>query len=165
MLQISFMNDQARVNVDGVRLRDAVRGVLAAEKVKRAEISIAVVDDVKMHELNLRYLQHDYATDVLSFRLDELEEGQEGPLEGEIIVSIDTAEREAEDYGWRREDELLLYVIHGALHLVGYDDEEVPDRLAMRQAEAKHLARFGLNARHDDPLADPHAPARSTDST
>lgn len=154
MLRISFTNDQERVAVDAVRLRDAVRHVLVAEKVRSADISIAVVDDVKMHELNLKYLQHDYATDVLSFRLDE-EDG--GPLEGEIIVSIDTAEREAEEYGWKREDELLLYVIHGVLHLVGYDDQEVADRKQMRDAEAHHLAQYGLVARHEDPLTDPHA--------
>lgn len=153
MLHISFTNDQSRVEIDAVKLRDAVRGIMTAEKVRDAEISIAVVDDSKMHELNLRYLNHDYATDVLSFRLDEEGEGQ---LEGEIIVSIDTAEREALEYGWKREDELLLYVIHGALHLVGYDDQDVSDRKAMRDAEAKHLGRFGLTPRHDDPLADPH---------
>jgi len=153
MLHISFTNDQARVEVDAIRLRDAVRNVLVAEKVRDADVSIAVVDDVKMHELNLKYLQHDYATDVLSFRLDEEDEG---PLEGEIIVSIDTAEREAKEYGWKREDELLLYVIHGVLHLVGYDDQEIDERKAMREAESRNLARYGLVARHDDPLADPH---------
>ncbi len=153
MLHISFTNDQARVEVDAVRLRDAVRGVLLSEKIRDAEISIAVVDDVKMHELNLKYLQHDYATDVLSFRLDD---NEQEPVEGEVIVSIDTAEREAEEYGWKREDELLLYVIHGVLHLVGYDDQDRAERREMREAEAKHLARFGLIARHGDPLADPH---------
>lgn len=154
MLHISLTNDQSRVEIDAVRLRDAVRGILTAEKVRDAEISIAVVDDVKMHELNLRYLNHDYATDVLSFRFDEEGDAQ---LEGEIIVSVDTAEREALEYGWKCEDELLLYVIHGALHLVGYDDQEVRDRKAMRDAEAKHLARFSLTPRHDDPLADSHS--------
>lgn len=160
MLHISFTNDQSRIEVDAVQLRDAVRGVLTAEKVRAAEISIAVVDDAKMHELNLRYLNHDYATDVLSFRLDD--DGEEC-LEGEIIVSIDTAEREALEYGWKRENELLLYVIHGALHLVGYNDSEMKDRKAMREAEASHLARFGLAPRYDDALADPHAEASERD--
>lgn len=162
MLHISFTNEQSRVEIDAVMLRDAVRGVLTAERVRDAEISIAVIDDAKMHELNLRYLNHDYATDVLSFRLDE--EGEER-LEGEIIVSIDTAEREAAEYGWTRENELLLYVIHGALHLVGYDDEDLKDRKAMRAAEARHLARFGLTPRHDDPLADPHLPSSERDQS
>jgi probable rRNA maturation factor len=154
MLHISVADEQTRLKFDAVRLREAVRALLTGEKVRDAEISIAVVDDQKMHELNLKYLQHDYATDVLSFPLSDEEDG---PLEGEVIVSIDTAEREAAEYGWKTEDELLLYVVHGVLHLVGYDDEEVKDRKEMREAEARHLARFGLTPRHDDPLADPHA--------
>jgi probable rRNA maturation factor len=153
MLQISIANEQSRLEVDTVRLRDAVRNVLQAERIEDAEISIAVVDDPTMHELNLKYLQHDYATDVLSFRFDE---DEDSPVDGEIIVSVDTAEREAKEYGWRTEDELLLYVIHGALHIVGYDDQELEDRKEMREAEARHLAAMGLSPRHEDPLADPH---------
>lgn len=154
MLHISLADEQSRLKFDAVRLRDAARGVLTVEKIRDAVISIAVVDDQKMHDLNLQYLQHDYATDVLSFPLSD---DEDGPLEGEVIVSIDTAEREAAEYGWKTDDELLLYVVHGVLHLVGYDDQDLTERKEMRDAEAKHLARFGLTPRHDDPLADPHA--------
>jgi probable rRNA maturation factor len=154
MLHISVADEQTRLTFDAVRLREAVRGVLTGEKIRDAEISVAVVDDQKMHELNLKYLQHDYATDVLSFPLND---DEDGPLEGEVIVSIDTAEREAAEYGWKTEDELLLYAVHGVLHLVGYDDQDLKDRIAMREAEARYLARYGLTPRHEDPLADPHA--------
>ena len=63
----------------------------------------------RIHELNRRYLNHDWPTDVLSFTLDDDDDG----LAGEIIVSADTATVAAERYGWKMADEILLYVIHG----------------------------------------------------
>ena len=68
-------------------------------------------------------------------------------LEGEIIVSADTAESSARLYGWSVDDELLLYVIHGALHLVGFDDKTPAMAAVMREQEAAHLAPFGLQPR------------------
>jgi probable rRNA maturation factor len=126
------------------RLAEAVRRVLAEADIRAAEISIAVVGDAAMHELNRRYLAHDYPTDVLSFVLEF--DADAGRLEGEIIVSYEYAARESPHYGWSPADELLLYVIHGALHLVGYDDLDPESREAMRAAEARHLAHFGLSA-------------------
>ena len=105
-------------------------------------VSVAVVDDPAIHRLNREFLQHDYPTDVLSFLLER--EGDQ--LEGEVIVSSDTAVRSAAQYGWTPENELLLYVIHGTLHLVGYDDLQ-PELLAeMRRHEQHYLGHFGLAA-------------------
>jgi len=126
------------------RLPEAVRRVLAEADIRTAEISLAVVGDAAMHELNRRYLAHDYPTDVLSFVLEFDADARR--LEGEIIVSYEYAAREAPRYGWSGADELLLYVIHGALHLVGYDDLDPDSRAVMRAAEARHLAHFGLQA-------------------
>ena len=119
---------------------------------------MAAVDDRTIHQLNRRYLDHDYPTDVLSF---VLEEGP-GTVEGEIIVSGDTAAASAPGYGWPAQDELLLYVIHGMLHLVGYDDKSPADAARMRQAEratwpcsASHRVRGSraLSARRCPPSA------------
>ena len=65
-------------------------------------------------------------------------------VEGELIVSADTAQRNASEYGWPAADELLLYVIHGALHLVGYGDHCAAESSEMRAAEARHLQRLGV---------------------
>lgn len=132
--------------VDLPALSRALREVLQQEGVAAAEISLAVVDDPTIHELNRRYLNHDYATDVLSFVLDE----QEGRLSGEVIVSADTAAASAERYGWRLDDELLLYVVHGALHLAGYDDLEPAAQAEMRRREQHYLARYGLAPRYEE---------------
>ena len=135
MLEIELTNRQTRHAVDPNRLLAAARQVLEGEGISRATLSIAVVSDRAIRPLNRRYLQHDYATDVLSFLLDS------GPgwLDGEIIVSADTAARQAPQYGSSAQDELLLYVIHGALHLVGYDDTTPMARKRMLARQRRYL--------------------------
>ena len=104
-----------------------------------------VVDDPSMHALNRRYLEHDYPTDVLSFVLDQ----DEDRLEGQLVVSADTAAASAEQYGWSAADELLLYVIHGSLHLVGCDDRQMEQRREMRELEQRYLKLHGLQPRYE----------------
>ena len=103
----------------------------------RAKISVAVVDDPTIAELHQRYLDDPSPTDVLSFVLERSPKY----LEGEIVVSADTAADLAPNYNWTAADELLLYVIHGALHLVGYDDTTPKKRTKMREKEKEYLAR------------------------
>jgi len=145
---IEIADEQSAHKFDHARLKRAVRSVLQDAGIRSAEISVAIVDDGRMRALNRQYLAHDYPTDVLSFVLDR-DEGT-GSLEGEVIVSADYAAREATRYGWTTDDELLLYVIHGCLHLVGHDDRTPECQTAMRAAEAKHLAAFGLTHRYND---------------
>src|SRR5262245_7148671 len=142
---IEINADEQPHKVDRLRLKKAARLVLQEAGTRSAEISIAVVTDERMHELNRQYLQHDYPTDVLTFVLDHDQEAKS--LDGEIIVSADYAAREAARYGWTTDDELLLYVIHGCLHLVGLDDTTPAGKEGMRAAEAKYLAAFGLEHR------------------
>jgi len=66
-----------------------------------------------------------------------------------VIVSADTAMASAEKYGWRAHDELLLYVIHGCLHLTGHDDQTDDALATMRACEKKYLALFALTPRYD----------------
>ena len=147
MIAIDLANEQSTLPVDGGRLRRAVQMILKRAAVRHARISLAVVDDPTIRRLNRRYLDHDCATDVLSFNLDDSGRG----LEGEVIVSADTAAAAAPRFGWRPEDELLLYVIHGALHLVGLLDGTDDQRDQMRRRERECLARFGLEP-HDEGL-------------
>jgi probable rRNA maturation factor len=141
-LDIEIADEQTAVTADADRLRQAVALVMSEAGITGGEISLALVDDPTIHELNNRWLQHDEPTDVLSFAL-----AREGDrLEGEIIVSGDTAARMASQYGWEPADELLLYVIHGALHLVGYDDLDPANQAEMRRRERHFLERFGVAA-------------------
>lgn len=140
MYKVNVADRQTTLELDRARIKEAVRLVLDDSGLKKATIGVAVVDDATIHELNRRYLEHDYPTDVLSFPLER------GPssLEGEVVVSADTAQRSAADYGWPAVDELLLYIIHGTLHLVGHDDHDPAARAKMRAAESAVLARLGI---------------------
>ena len=133
--------------MDAAILRRAVATVLAGESVTSATISVAVVDDPTMRELNRRYLNHDYNTDVLSFLLEQTE----WQLDGEVIVSADTAISRAEEYAWSASDELLLYLIHGTLHLTGYDDHTDAERGRMRRKEMQYLKELGLDFERAEP--------------
>lgn len=141
-LEIELSNRQTRYAVDARRLKSAARRVLAGEDIRAGSLSLAVVDDEAMQRLNRQYLNHDYATDVLSFLL-----ARDGDrLDGEVIVSADTAAAACEKYGWPAADELLLYVIHGTLHLAGYDDHSPTDIAAMRRRERHYLKLLGVEA-------------------
>jgi probable rRNA maturation factor len=145
VIEIETNNRQTGLAVDASRLEAAVRAALEDEPLAEARISLAVVDDPTIHALNRRYLDHDEPTDVLSFVLER----DERSLEAEIVVSADTARRSASRFGWSAADELLLYVVHGALHAAGYDDRTPAQRAAMRGRERACLARFGLEPPYD----------------
>lgn len=144
LIQVSIANEQSSLAVDEAKIREIVAETLHAEEIENAEISVALVDDPTMHELNRRHLEHDYPTDVLSFLLaDSGDEGE--PLEGEIIISTETAIRQAAEYTWAPEAEFTLYLVHGLLHLCGYDDHTAADRRRMRSRERAILKIWGLS--------------------
>jgi probable rRNA maturation factor len=144
-IRIAINADDQPHAINKPRLRKVVRAILEDAGIRSAEISIGIVTDERMHELNRQYLDHDYPTDVLSFVLEY--DKKRKSLEGEIIASSDYAAREAERYGWTGNDELLLYIIHGCLHLVGYDDTTPAAKKKMTEAEASYLKHFGLERR------------------
>lgn len=146
MFAIEITNQQDTLPVDEARIRQAVEMILKDASIREAQISVAVVDDPTIHTLNRQFLSHDEPTDVLSFVLEE----SEGNLEGEVIVSADTALAVAPQYGWEPVHELLLYVIHGTLHLVGGLDATPEEQADMRAREREYLARFGLEPHDDD---------------
>jgi probable rRNA maturation factor len=133
--QIEISNQQDVVEVDELQLRQSIAMILQDAGIFEAEVSLAIVDDSTIWELNKQHLDHDYPTDVLSFLLTRDDQW----LEGEVIVSADTAIREAGAYQWPATHELLLYVIHGTLHLVGYDDLQPEALQVMREREDHYL--------------------------
>ena len=139
-LRVLIANEQSTLPVEETLLSAAVQAVFDGSPYTSGTISLAVVDDPTIHEINKKYLEHDYPTDVLSFVLED----RESYLEGELVVSADTASRNAAEYDWSAENELLLYVIHGALHLVGYRDKQPEEIAEMRAAEAKLLIKLGI---------------------
>jgi len=129
------------IAVAGKHLRPAVRGrliravcaALRRERCRKAIVSLAVVDDVTIAELHLRYLGMAEPTDVMSFDLRDTPTGRRGrrggEVDGEVVVSVETARREARSRRIPVEQELLRYAVHGTLHLLGHRDDR-PDRAA-----------------------------------
>ncbi len=141
MGKIAIATPQEVVAVDRKRVREIVRAVLDGEGVADAEISVAFVDNPTIHTLNKRYLDHDEPTDVLSFPLSEPGAKR---LAGELVIGAEVALAQAKERGHDVQQELALYVIHGLLHLCGYDDKTEEDARLMRERERFHLWALGL---------------------
>ena len=165
---IEFAN-RSTTAFDRRRILQAAVAVLELECVNSAEISLAIVDSIQMQELNRRHLNHDYDTDVLSFLLDETfasekpaESDPDSPerrgrgkiIEGEVIACAGMAEKTAAKFGWSPIDEMVLYMVHGLLHLVGYDDLSPAERRIMRSRERSVLHHLNLTPHYDEDSSD-----------
>jgi probable rRNA maturation factor len=144
MRTVTICDRQAALSLDAERMRTTVEAVLDHSGISDAVISIVLVDDPTIHELNRRHLAHDYPTDVLSFVLSD----PSAPLEAEIVISTETALREAFRFGWDAQSEVRLYIVHGVLHACGHDDHSPRQRAAMRRAERAVLQKFGLTPQY-----------------
>lgn len=109
-----------------------------------ARISLAVVDDTEIARLNARYLGRHAPTDVLAFPYSVTDDPAHDEELGEVIVSAQAAQREAHRRHKTFEEELALYVIHGLLHLLGYDDTSPEKARAMRRREKELLRMLDL---------------------
>src|SRR5262245_62036864 len=141
MSKIAIHSPQEVVAVDRGRMREIARAVLEGEGIKEYEISLAFVDNATIHRLNKQYLDHDEPTDVLSFPYSA---SNAKKLEGELVLGVEVAREQASERGHDVHAELALYVIHGLLHLCGYDDKSPADEKAMRERERHYLKATGL---------------------
>jgi probable rRNA maturation factor len=132
---VAVSNLQRRSRISSSRLRAVARRTLAALGRADREVHVTVVDDRRIRALNARYLGKRRATDVLAFDLTG-----PGParLWGEVIVSAETAARQARRVGVPLSVELDLLVVHGLLHLAGYDDHE-PRRARRMHERAREI--------------------------
>lgn len=127
--------------LDYAVLKAAASTVLQAEGIRDAKIIIAFVNDPHIHRLNKQFLDHDEPTDVLTFPYTEPASRK---LEGEIVIGYETAQAHAQDRGHDLTWELQLDVIHGCLHLCGYDDRSPAEARLMRRKEREYLQQLGL---------------------
>lgn len=112
---------------------------------KHCELSILLVDDSRMTELNTTYRGIGKATNVLSFPMADLPPSAGPQLLGDIVISTETAAREAEEAGQTLEEHLCVLLVHGLVHLLGYDHERGEDDAAIMTAMEKELL-LQLNA-------------------
>ena len=123
-------------------LRRAAERFLESNVTGDGEVSVTLVNDSFIRALNKQYRQVDAATDVLAFPLASRLPVPLGDALGEVVISVDTARRQARRVGHPLRRELLLLLIHGLLHLLDYEDATPAGRRRMRRAEQRWLAVF-----------------------
>jgi probable rRNA maturation factor len=139
MIRVAVANAHPTRRVARAGVQRAVRMVLEGEGISDAAISVVAVDSPRCRRLNRKFLRHDRVTDVISFPLES-----DPRLEGEVYVNLDTARRQAREYGVTPANEVMRLVVHGTLHLVGYDDRRPKDSTRMHRAQERYVERLAL---------------------
>ena len=121
--------------VSSEAVKSAISSVLDGEELDYISVSVVLVSDDEIREVNKKYLGHDYSTDVVTFPLHEDSE----PIEGEIYVSLQTTERNSKIYNSTHSKEIIRVVIHGMLHLAGYEDSTSETKEEMKKKEDFYL--------------------------
>ena len=137
---VEIANLQKHYRIKTSKIKRAVKEVLSKEG-KDARLSIALVDNNEIKKLNEQYFESNEVTDVISFPLSD----NKNLLSGEIIVSVETAVDTAGKRNISIEGEIILYIVHGILHLLGYDDGNKRDARVMHEEESKILRELGYN--------------------
>lgn len=151
-LDVSIRNRQRKYAVDMAWLKQVAREALALQQVVAAEVCVMIVDDRRIATIHDEWFGDPSATDVITFDLSSTSPAAAGMLQGDIVVSAETAARIARELrcrgrsGWTPRHELAYYVVHGILHLTGYDDRSTGDRRAMRARERAVMQAIGLPA-------------------
>ena len=123
-MKILITNRQTTVDIDLLRVKRSLGTILEALGMENREVSLVFVDDKGITDINREYLGRDYPTNVISFSMNEGEFGNINPsILGDIVISTETALRDARSGDLSSDDELDYLMIHGILHLLGYDHE------------------------------------------
>ena len=160
---INLENDQEKLELAAEVLERLQEGLQAVARLnelpEESEVDVTIVDDEEIHALNREYRSMDKPTDVLSFALDEdcddcdepeLLGGPKEHLFGDIIISAETALRQAEEYGHGLEREMTYLAVHGMFHLLGYDHMTDEEKAEMRAKEEEALRAINLSEEYFD---------------
>ena len=150
-MKLQIENSQSKIKIDKRMIRSTVLKIMKILDCADKEISLSFVDDEKIKQLNKQYLGKDKATNVLSFSLLEGEYGNINPqILGDIIVSVETAQRNALYGNLTIDQEIYFLIIHGILHLLGYDHEnttEIETKIMRQKEKDLFNAINGCNTR------------------
>ncbi len=115
-----------------------IKSVFSEENCDFVLLNFIYCSDTYLHELNMKYLQHDTLTDVITFAYSKT------PIEGDIFISVDRVTENAKNYGVDTLTELYRVMVHGVLHLIGYNDKSKEEQELMRNMENKYLLLLNL---------------------
>ncbi len=142
-MHVHYRNDVRGSRVDARALKATMRTLLNAVGEPESTISVTIVDDEAIREINREHRGKDTATDVLSFPLEPEPFSQERLL-GDIVISIDTARRQAADYDAPVQREIYRLLIHGLLHVLGHDHMKSRERNVMEREERRLAGTIGM---------------------
>jgi probable rRNA maturation factor len=148
-MKIQIRNLQKLIKIDKKKIREAAIKLLKLENCERKEISITFMNDADIQVINRQYLGKDRPTNVISFSLQEGEYGDINPtVLGDIVISVETAQRDAAKGGLSLEEEIFFLLIHGFLHLLGYEHvNTTPTNIRkMKRKEKKLFEKIVGNA-------------------
>ncbi len=137
-MKVEVCSRQAAVECPPEEIRRVLRIALRQEEAD-AQLSVALLSGEEIAELNRRFLDREGETDVLAFPYEEAD----GRVAGEIVVNAQLAARRAAEKSHGPRDELMLYIVHGLLHLLGYGDHGPEERRRMRRREQEALEAAG----------------------
>jgi rRNA maturation RNase YbeY len=137
MVKVTVFSAHRKYRISKAWIVEIIKSVFRRETISRGAINVIFTTDGYIKKINSVFLGHSYPTDVISFRLDDV-----GPVEGEIYISLDRARIQAKAFGVPFKNEVKRLVVHGTLHLVGYDDREKNDRARMRLKEDYYISHF-----------------------
>jgi len=144
-VKITIKNLQNKVPVNPKRIIKTVQKVLLREGIKKSgEITVCFVNDKKIKALNSKYLNRNNPTDVIAFNITDAEDKRN--IFADIAISADSAVANARAFKTTPLFELYLYVVHGVLHILGYDHRKKSDQLLMRKKEEQILKVLGLSS-------------------
>lgn len=124
--------------IDKKKFQQLVKAITEELKFDLTNLEINFVDSSQIHQLNKKHLEHDYTTDIITFDYSDNFE----LLDGEIFISVDDAKSNAKKFKVQLNEELARLVIHGILHLLGYDDQITSDKIIMKRMENKLLSSY-----------------------
>ena len=149
-MTVIITNEQDKVEIAAdwsQQINEVAAICLREEEIpERAEIDLLFVDNEAIRELNREYRDKDSATDVLSFPMYEADEpidDEEEILFGDIVITLERAQEQAAEYGHSLKREVMYLLVHGLLHLAGYDHIGEEDKKQMREKEERLLAKIG----------------------
>ena len=142
-MRISIQNRQKRILLDLKKVRRATQRILTELGLLDAELSVVLVDDARIRDLNRQYLNRDKPTNILAFPMREGEFSTLHPnLLGDLVISVETAERQSDRFGLDEMEMVILLMVHGILHLIGYEHEGTKKGAREMSLKQKNLFRI-----------------------
>lgn len=147
-MEIYINNQQSKVEIgDDINsiLKELINFVMSKEQIKDYELGVTLVDDTAIRELNDKFRNKNVPTDVLSFPLSEDDVlSEDSFVLGDIVISLETAQRQACEYGHSLVREMAYLLVHGIYHVLGFTHDDDETKEAMRKKEEEVLQHFQI---------------------